>query len=87
MRAAYAPAATPRPIIDKLNAEVKFTGPIEAPIAEGQKLAEMTIVVPGMPSATVPLVADQAIARGGFTTKLRTAFDVLTRRALAEVGS
>ncbi len=72
---------------DKLNAEVKFTGPIEAPIAAGQKLAEMTIEVPGMPDATVPLVADQAVARGGFTTKLRTAIDVLARRVLAEVGS
>ncbi len=72
---------------DNLKAEVKFTGPIEAPIAEGQKLAEMTIDVPGMAPATVPLVADQAIAKGGFTTKLRTAFGVLAKRAMAEVGS
>ncbi len=72
---------------DKLKAEVKFTGPIEAPISEGQQLGEMTVEVPGMPAATVPLVADQAIARGGFPTKLRTAFGVLARRALAEVGS
>ncbi len=72
---------------DKLTAEVTFTGPIEAPISEGQKLAEMTIEVPGMPAATVPLIADQPIAKGGFTTKLRTAFGVLAKRALAEVGS
>ena len=72
---------------DKLKAEVKFTGPIEAPISEGQQLGEMTVEVPGMPAATVPLVADQAIARGGFPTKLRTAFGVLAKRALAEVGS
>jgi serine-type D-Ala-D-Ala carboxypeptidase (penicillin-binding protein 5/6) len=72
---------------DKLKAEVKFTGPIEAPIAEGQKLAEMTVEVPGMAPAVVPLVADQAIAKGGFTTKLRTAFDILAKRAMAEVGS
>jgi serine-type D-Ala-D-Ala carboxypeptidase (penicillin-binding protein 5/6) len=72
---------------DKLKAEVKFTGPIEAPIADGQKLAEMTVEVPGMAPAVVPLVADQAIAKGGFTTKLRTAFDILAKRAMAEVGS
>jgi serine-type D-Ala-D-Ala carboxypeptidase (penicillin-binding protein 5/6) len=72
---------------DKLKAEVKFTGPIEAPIAEGQKLAVMTVEVPGMAPVVVPLVADQAIAKGGFTTKLRTAFDILAKRAMAEVGS
>lgn len=72
---------------DKIKAEVTFTGPIEAPIAEGQHLAEMTVEVPGMPSATVPLVADQAIPRGGFVTRLRTAFDILAKRAMAEVGS
>ena len=43
---------------DKLTAEVAFTTPIEAPIAEGQKLAEMTITVPGMEPTSVPLVAD-----------------------------
>ncbi|MGL4279319.1 MAG: D-alanyl-D-alanine carboxypeptidase family protein [Albidovulum sp.] len=72
---------------EKLTGEVKFTGPIEAPIAEGQKLADMTITVPGMAPAVVPLVAGQAVPRGGFTTRLRTAFGILTRRAMAEVGS
>ncbi len=72
---------------DKIKAEVTFTGPIEAPIAEGQHLAEMIVEVPGMPSATIPLVADRAIAKGGFTTRLRTAFEILAKRAMAEVGS
>lgn len=72
---------------DRLKAEVSFTGPIETPIAEGQKLAEMTVEIPGMAAMTVPLVADQAVPRGGFTTRLRTAFGVLRQRAMAEVGS
>lgn len=72
---------------EKLTGEVKFTGPIEAPVAEGQKLAEMTIAVPGMAPAVVPLVAEQAVPRGGFTTRLRTAFGILAERAKAEVGS
>ncbi len=72
---------------EKLTGEVKFTGPFEAPIAEGQKLADMTISVPGMAPAVVPLVAGQAVSRGGFTTRLRTAFDILARRVMAEVGS
>lgn len=72
---------------EKLTGEVKFTGPIEAPIAEGQKLAEMTISVPGMVPSVVPLVAGQAVPRGGFVTRVQTAFGILTRRAMAEVGS
>lgn len=72
---------------EKLTGEVKFTGPFEAPIAEGQKLADLTISVPGMAPAVVPLVAGQAVTRGGFTTRLRTAFGILTRRVMAEVGS
>lgn len=72
---------------EKLTGEVKFTGPIEAPIAAGQKLAEMTIEVPGMAPEVVPLVAEQAVPRGGFTTRLHTAFGILAARARAEVGS
>lgn len=72
---------------EKLTGEVKFTGPIEAPIAAGQKLAEMTLAVPGMATAVVPLVAAEAVPRGGFTTRLRTAFGILAERAMAEVGS
>ncbi len=72
---------------DKLKAEVAFTSPIEAPIAEGQKLAEMTITVPGMEPTTVPLVADQPVAKGGFASRMKTAFGVLTQRALVAIGS
>ena len=72
---------------DKLTAEVAFTTPIEAPIAEGQKLAEMTITVPGMEPTTVPLVADQPVAKGGFASRMKTAFGVLTQRALVAIGS
>ena len=72
---------------DKLKAEVAFTSPIEAPIAEGQKLAEMTITVPGMEPTTVPLVADQPVAKGGFASRIKTAFGVLTQRALVAIGS
>lgn len=72
---------------DRLTAEVAFTSPIEAPIAEGQKLAEMTVTVPGMEPTTVPLVADQPVAKGGFASRMKTAFGVLTQRALVAIGS
>ena len=72
---------------DKLTAEVIYTTPIEAPVAEGQKLAEMVVTVPGLPSVTVPLVADAEVAKGGFGTRMRTAFHLLSARLMAEIGS
>jgi len=70
-----------------LKAEVVYTGPIDAPIAAGQKLANLVIEVPGMETVTVPLVAEQPVPKGGFATRLRTAFGKLAARVMAEVGS
>ncbi|MDH5454272.1 MAG: D-alanyl-D-alanine carboxypeptidase, partial [Paracoccaceae bacterium] len=77
----------PSLVQDKLTAEVIYTGPIEAPVAAGQQLAEMVVTIPGVPTVTVPLVADTDIAKGGFTTRMRTAFQILSERVMAEVGS
>ncbi|MGB3316788.1 MAG: D-alanyl-D-alanine carboxypeptidase family protein [Albidovulum sp.] len=71
---------------EKLTANVVYTGPIEAPIEEGQKLAELQINIPGIPMATVPLVAEQAVPKGGFQSRLRTAFGILAKRVMAEIA-
>ncbi|MDW4548395.1 D-alanyl-D-alanine carboxypeptidase family protein [Defluviimonas sp. D31] len=72
---------------DKLSASVVYTGPIEAPVEAGQKLADMVIEVPGIPPMTVPLVAENAVAKGGFPTRIKTAFGILATRVMAEIGS
>lgn len=71
---------------EKLKANVVYTGPIEAPIEEGQKLAELQIDIPGIPMATVPLVAEQAVPKGGFQSRLRTAFGILAKSVMAEIA-
>jgi D-alanyl-D-alanine carboxypeptidase (penicillin-binding protein 5/6) len=71
---------------EKLKANVVYSGPIEAPIEEGQELAEMQIEIPGIPVVTVPLVAEQAVPKGGFTSRLRTAFGILSKRVMAEIA-
>ncbi|WP_347311457.1 D-alanyl-D-alanine carboxypeptidase family protein [Defluviimonas sp. SAOS-178_SWC] len=71
---------------DKLKANVVYSSPIEAPIEDGQKLAEMQIEIPGIPVVTVPLVAERAVPKGGFTSRLRTAFGILAKRVVAEVA-
>lgn len=57
--------------------EVVYTGPFEAPISQGDKLAELVVVRDGLPDARLPLVADRTIERGGLTPRLRAAFTVL----------
>lgn len=70
-----------------LKAEVKYTGPISAPFAAGTKLADMVIDIPGHAPVTVPLVAEQDVAAGGFTTRVGTAFRQMSSRLIAELGS
>ncbi|MBV2358187.1 D-alanyl-D-alanine carboxypeptidase [Thalassococcus sp. CAU 1522] len=67
-------AATP------YTAEVVYTGPIEAPIAEGQRLAELIIRPDGLPEHRVPLVAEQTVEAGGFVNRMLTVSQVLLKR-------
>ncbi len=72
---------------DKLKSEVKFIGPISAPITAGTKLADMIIDIPGHAPVTVPLVAATDVAKGGFGKRVKTAFGILSATVLAEIGS
>jgi D-alanyl-D-alanine carboxypeptidase (penicillin-binding protein 5/6) len=71
-----APAAdvdTLLPVLDagRLTAQVVYTGPVRAPVAKGDRLAEIVLSPEGLPEMRVPLVATEAVAPGGFTTRLR----------------
>ncbi|MGR3593574.1 MAG: D-alanyl-D-alanine carboxypeptidase family protein [Limimaricola soesokkakensis] len=65
---------------DDLAAEVVYQGPIEAPIEQGQELAELVIAREGMSETRVPLVAETAVARGGFMPRVKVAATVLFNR-------
>jgi D-alanyl-D-alanine carboxypeptidase (penicillin-binding protein 5/6) len=60
-----------------VDAEVVYDGPIEAPIAAGDQLGELVITLDGLPEKRIPLVAEADVARGGFSTRMRTAALVL----------
>ncbi|AKS46717.1 D-alanyl-D-alanine carboxypeptidase (penicillin-binding protein 5/6) [Octadecabacter temperatus] len=64
----------------EIDAEVIFNGPIQAPVTQGDAIAELVIRLENLPETRVPLVADTTIAAGGFSTRLRTAADVLVER-------
>ncbi len=65
---------------DKIPAEVIYKGPLQAPIAQGDRLAELVITPEGMPETRVPLVAANNVARGGFAVRLRTVSEILLNR-------
>jgi D-alanyl-D-alanine carboxypeptidase (penicillin-binding protein 5/6) len=63
-----------------LEAEVVYQGPIAAPVAKGDVLAELVVKVPELGDQHIPLVAATDVAKGGFMVKIRTAADVLMTR-------
>lgn len=58
---------------DALQAQVVYTGPLEAPIAKGAEVAQLVITVPGLPEHRVGLRAETDVAKGGFLKRLTTA--------------
>jgi serine-type D-Ala-D-Ala carboxypeptidase (penicillin-binding protein 5/6) len=57
----------------EINAEITWTGPLQAPIAEGQVLARMKIERPGLAPVDVPLVAETSVAKAGFLPRVNAA--------------
>ena len=77
------------PVLDseRLAAEVVYTSPVRAPVAKGDPLAEIVLTPEGLPEMRVPLVATEAVAPGGFTTRLRMVAGHLFERLRAVPGS
>ncbi|OLS50452.1 D-alanyl-D-alanine carboxypeptidase [Rhodovulum sulfidophilum] len=71
----------PAIVRDTVEAEVHYHDPVLAPIEAGQELGELVIQRPDMEPLRVPLVAERAVARGGFVPRLRTATEVILRWA------
>ncbi|WP_460274787.1 D-alanyl-D-alanine carboxypeptidase family protein [Celeribacter sp. ULVN23_4] len=72
--------------LEELKGEVVYTGPFEAPVTQGDTLAELVIPREDLPDAHIPLVADRSIARGGIAPRLRTAFLVLKDKLEGQTG-
>lgn len=72
------PALSP----SEIDAEVVFTGPLEAPIAKGDQLAELVFTPDGLPETRLPLVADRDVTKGGFVSRVTTAAMILFNRLL-----
>nr|WP_123792401.1 D-alanyl-D-alanine carboxypeptidase family protein [Pacificibacter maritimus] len=67
----------PAPLTDGITGTIEYASPLQAPILQGDKVAELVITRDGLPDARLPLVADRTVERGGFAPRLRTAYTVL----------
>ena len=64
----------------EMTAAAIYDTPLEAPIALGEEIGTLVITREGLPETRVPLLADAAVARGGFAVRMRTAAAVLIDR-------
>jgi len=71
---------------DEITASVAYRGPIEAPIEVGQKLAELIVEIPGLDPVRHPLVAAEAINRGGFLRRVQASAQILLGQAMEAVA-
>jgi D-alanyl-D-alanine carboxypeptidase (penicillin-binding protein 5/6) len=58
---------------DDIPAEVVYKGPLQAPITQGQELAELVVRPEGLPETRIPLFAESAVPDGGFMARISTA--------------
>lgn len=62
---------------DQVSANIVYDGPLEAPIAAGQKVGELIITLDELPERRFPVVAADAVPAGGFENRLRVAAEVV----------
>jgi len=62
------------PVHDEIKARVVYRGPIKAPIAQGQEIAQLVVDAGDGTTQTLPLVAKEAVAEGGFFARLWNGF-------------
>jgi D-alanyl-D-alanine carboxypeptidase (penicillin-binding protein 5/6) len=63
-----------------IEADIVYQGPLKAPIAAGDPVAELVFAHEGMPEVRLPLVAETDVPEGGFLSRVSTAAIVLYRQ-------
>ena len=64
-------ASIPQERTSEIELSIRYRGPIEAPIAEGQQVAFLRVEIPGQAPHDVPLVAAAPVARANLVQRLR----------------
>jgi D-alanyl-D-alanine carboxypeptidase (penicillin-binding protein 5/6) len=61
----------PRTASSNVSVKVIYTGPIRAPIAKGQEIAQLVVSTPDTPAQIMPLVAGEAVTEAGIFGRFR----------------
>jgi D-alanyl-D-alanine carboxypeptidase (penicillin-binding protein 5/6) len=62
----------------RFQARIVYQGPLKAPIAQGQHVADLVVQADGMPVMTMPLVAENEVSEQGFFGRIWAGFKRLT---------
>ncbi|APL94154.1 D-alanyl-D-alanine carboxypeptidase [Sphingobium indicum] len=60
----------PRAASSNISVKVAYTGPIKAPIAKGQRIAQLIVSTPDTPPQILPLVAGEDVSEAGIFGRL-----------------
>ena len=58
----------------EIKVSVAYNGPIKAPFAKGQHIADLVVKTPDMPPQRIPLVAAEAVASAGLFDRIAAGF-------------
>jgi len=67
----------PRTASSNISVKVVYTGPIKAPIAKGQQIAQLVVSTPDTGAQVMPLVAGEDVAEAGFFGRMWNGFTSL----------
>lgn len=67
-------ATVPASVNGPIKARIVYEGPIKAPIAKGQQIAQLVVDAGDGTPQSLPLVAGDAVSEGGFFARLWTGF-------------
>ena len=65
----------------KIKTEIKYEGPLKAPIIKGKEVGEIIVTIPSLVSFSRPIIAAESVEDGGFLARLKFAF-IKTQKAI-----
>jgi len=66
-----------------IEAEIRYTAPLETPVVSGQTVGDLYVTFDGLPDQTVPLIAASDVGGGGFMVRVEGAAYVLFNRLMS----
>jgi D-alanyl-D-alanine carboxypeptidase (penicillin-binding protein 5/6) len=71
-------ATVPAGLGRRFQARIVYQGPLKAPIAQGQHVADLVVQSDGVTVMTMPLVAENEVSEQGFFGRIWAGFKRLT---------